>query len=105
MIKFRKGDTVKITAGKDKGRQGKIERIFIKQGTVLVPEINLYKKHVKGYGDVKAGVYDLPRPLSFAKIALLCPKCKKATRVHFKIVGNEKVRVCAKCRKEIDAKN
>lgn len=105
MLKFKVGDTVKITAGKDKGRQGKIEKIILKKGRVLIPGINLYKKHVKGRPGQKAGIYDIPRALPFAAIALLCPKCKKATRVGFRLVTNEKVRVCKKCGKEIDTKS
>ncbi len=104
MLKLKKGDTVKITAGKDKGREGKIERISPTDRKVIVPGVNLYKKHVKGNGDVKGGVYDIPRALGFGKIALVCPKCKKITRVGFKFAGDEKVRFCKKCGKEIDSK-
>lgn len=104
MTKFKKGDTVKITAGKDKGRVGKIEKIFPTENKVLIPEVNLYKKHVKSVGDVKGGIYSLPRPLGFGKIALICPECKKITRVGFKFVEKEKVRICRKCKKEIELK-
>lgn len=104
MLKFKVGDKVKITAGKDNGREGEIEKIFPKDGRVLVPGINIYKKHVKGFTGRKGGIYDIPRPLSFAKIALVCPKCKKPTRVGFKLVGEEKVRTCRKCGREIDKK-
>ena len=104
MIKFKVGDTVKLTQGKDKGRDGKIEKIFPESGEVLIAGVNLYKKHVKGFGNVKSGIYDIQRPLGFGKIALVCPKCKKITRVGFKFAGSEKVRVCRKCRKEIDTK-
>ncbi len=104
MIKFKIGDTVKITAGKDKGREGKIEKINSTEAKALIPEINIYKKHVKGFGDVKGGIYPIPRPMGFGKIALICPKCKKMTRVGFKFAGEEKVRICKKCRKEIDTK-
>lgn len=101
MLKFKIGDTVKITAGKDKGREGKIEKILITSRKALIPGINLYKKHVKGFGDVKGGIYDIPRALDFGKISLICPKCKKVTRVGFKFAGEEKIRVCKKCGKEI----
>ncbi len=105
MLKLKIGDTVKITLGKDRGREGKVEKIFPEKPAVLVPGINLYKKHVKSMGgEVKGGVYDIPRPLSFAKVALVCPKCKKQTRVGFKLIGTDKVRVCRKCGKEIDSK-
>jgi large subunit ribosomal protein L24 len=104
MLKFKTGDTVKITAGKDKGRQGKIEKIFPEESKALIAGINIYKKHVKGFQGQKGGIYDIPRPLDFAKIALVCPKCKKITRVGFKIIDANKSRVCKKCKKEIDTK-
>lgn len=102
MMKFRKGDTLKITSGKDKGREGKVERVFASANLVLVEGINLYKKHVKGGSGVKGGVYNLPRPLPVSKIALICPKCKQVTRVGFRIDGDEKVRVCKKCSKALE---
>lgn len=102
MLKFKVGDLVKITLGKDKGREGKIEAIFPKKAVAIIPGINLYKKHVKGVQGEKGGIYDLPRPLPFSKFALVCPKCKKVTRVGFRTVEKEKVRICRKCGKEID---
>jgi large subunit ribosomal protein L24 len=102
MLKFKVGDKVKILTGKDKGRDGEIERILPKKGSALVPGINIYKKHVKGVPGQKGGIYEIPRPLAFAKIALICPKCKKPTRIGFKLVDNKKTRVCRKCKREID---
>lgn len=101
MLKLKTGDTVKIIAGKDKGRTAKIEKILPKEEKAIIPGVNMYKKHVKGMGDVKGGVYDLPRPFPFGKVALICPKCKKQTRVGFKFAGDQKVRICKKCKKEI----
>lgn len=106
-MKFKIGDTVKITSGKDHGREGKIEKVFPKKGTAMIPEINVYKKHIKGSAverGQKGGIYDIPRPLSLAKLALICPKCKKITRVGFKLAGKEKLRICRKCKREIDSK-
>lgn len=102
MQKIKVGDKVAIVAGKDKSREGVVERV-IAPGLVIVPEVNLYKRHVKGGGGTKSGIYSLARPLSLAKIALICPKCNKHTRVGFKFAGEEKVRVCKKCGREIDA--
>lgn len=93
-----------ITAGKDKGREGKIERIFPKDQTVLIPGINVAKKHFKGGQGQKSGIYDIPKPVCVAKIALICPKCKKPTRIGLKVTGKEKSRLCKKCGKEIDVK-
>ena len=100
-MKLKIGDTVKIVAGKDKGREGKIEMTLPKKDSVVVPEVNMYKKHVKGQQGQKGGMYDLPRPLNVAKVALICPNCKKVTRVGFSIIKSEKVRVCRKCKKQI----
>lgn len=105
MFKFRVGDKIKVTQGKDKGREGEIERIFVKKNAVLVPGLNLYKKHVRGGPGTKGGIYEIPRPIPFSKIALVCPKCKKATRVGFKLIDSEKLRVCKKCGREIDTKD
>jgi large subunit ribosomal protein L24 len=105
MFKLKKGDTIKVVLGKDKGKEGKIEKVFPTTAKVLVPDVNLFKKHVKGSpsaGGQKGGIYDIPRPLNSAKVKLVCPSCKKLTRVGLKISGNVKVRVCKKCKKNID---
>lgn len=102
MLKFKAGDKVKVLVGKDKGRDGEVERIYPKKMSLLVPGLNIYKKHVKGVPGQKGGIYEIPRPFDFAKIALVCPKCKKPTRVGFKLVDKKKVRVCKKCKREID---
>lgn len=107
MIKFKIGDNVRITLGKDGGREGKIEQIDVKHGLAVIPGINIYKKHIKSAAlksGQKGGIYELPRPLPFSKIALICPKCKKPTRVGFRLLEKEKVRICKKCGKEIDTK-
>lgn len=100
-MKIKIGDTVKITMGKDKGREGKVEMVLPKRDSVVIPEVNMYKKHVKGTQGQKGGMYDLPRPLNVAKVALICPNCKKQTRVGIEVIKNEKVRVCKKCKKQI----
>ena len=104
-MKLKTGDTVQVTAGKDKGKEGVIERVYTSTQKVLVPGVNMYKKHVKASQVAqgqKGGIYDLPRPLSVAKVSLMCPKCKKPSRIGYKITGKEKVRVCKKCDKVID---
>lgn len=103
MLKFKKEDKVKVTSGKDKGREGVVEKI-VKDSAVLIPGINEYKKHVKSQGKQKGGIYPIPKPLPFSKVALVCPKCGKQTRVGFRVVGSEKVRICKKCGRQIDKK-
>ena len=106
MLKLKTGDTIKVLIGKDKGRDGKIDKIFPKTGKALIAGINIYKKHVKAAMtvDKKGGIFELPRPIAVSKLALICPKCKKATRVGFKIEKGVKVRICKKCKKAVDSK-
>lgn len=97
-MKFLKGDEIIITGGKDKGKRGKIERVFPRESSVLVLGLNVYKRHLKRRdGKNPGGIIDFPRPLPVGRIALVCPKCKKATRVGFSVVKNEKHRICKKC--------
>lgn len=101
MFKFKIGDTIKITAGKDKGRTGKILKVLPQDQKVLVEDLNLYKKHLKPKGNEAGQIVSLPRPISTASIALVCPSCGKATRVGFDASQKPKVRVCHLCRQVI----
>jgi len=101
-MKFKKGDTIIVTAGKDKGRKGKVEKVFSELGKVLVPGINMYKRHVKRRDDKNpGGIIDKSRPLHVGNVALLCPKCNQPTRVGYLITKNEKMRICRKCEQAI----
>lgn len=99
-MKIRKGDKIRVTAGKDKGREGKVERVYAKQNAVVVPGINMYKKHVKKNEQMpQGGIVDVPRAIDVSKITLLCPKCGKPTRVSYEVQKNgNKKRVCKKCK-------
>ncbi|OGD00139.1 50S ribosomal protein L24 [Candidatus Amesbacteria bacterium RIFCSPHIGHO2_01_FULL_47_34] len=102
-LKIKKGDTVVVSIGKDKGRQGKVERIILKEAKVLLPGINQYKKHRKPQGESRPGeILTLDRPLPVANLALICPKCKQPTRVGYRFDGAKKLRVCRKCEQDID---
>jgi large subunit ribosomal protein L24 len=97
-MKLKKGDEVKITIGKDKGKTGKITETFPKENKILIAGLNVYKRHVKPQGQNKpGGIIDISKPLSSGNIALICPKCKKPSRVGFKIEGSVKSRICKKC--------
>ena len=101
MNKIKKGDNVKILAGKDSGRTGKVDRVLIKTDKVVVAGANIYKRSVKKMGDNQGGIIDLVKPMDISNVALVCPSCKKITRVGFKVEGKEKIRICRKCGKEI----
>ncbi|HBC72314.1 50S ribosomal protein L24 [Candidatus Amesbacteria bacterium RIFOXYB1_FULL_47_13] len=101
-IKLRKGDTVVVSVGKDRGKQTKIERIWPKDGRILLPGINQYKKHRKPQGEGRPGeILTLSRPVPVANVALICPRCKEPTRIGFRMDGAKKLRVCRKCRADI----
>jgi large subunit ribosomal protein L24 len=105
-MKIKKGDTVKVLLGKDSGKEGKVAFVLGKDKKVFVEGANLYKRHVKKQGQIEGGIIDLPKPFDISNVALVCPNCKKLTRVGYKIVENDKLRICKKCNKEIktDAK-
>lgn len=100
-MKIKKGDKVKILLGKDKGKEGKVEYVRGKDKRVFVGGANLYKRHVKKQGTIEGGIIDIPKSLDISNVALVCPNCNKITRVGFRIMGNDKIRVCKKCGKEI----
>lgn len=102
MLKIKVKDKVKVLSGKDKGREGVVEKVFPKEGKVLVEGVNLYKRHIKGSYGQKSGIYEVPRPLFISQVALLCPKCSKPTRVGFLVKNDRKVRFCKKCKAEVD---
>lgn len=97
-MKLKKGDTIKVTAGRDRGREGKIDKVYSNAEKILIKGINIYKKHVKKNEQMpQGGVVEIPRPLRVANVAFICPKCKKITRVGYRIEGAKKVRICRKC--------
>lgn len=101
-MKIRKGDTVLIISGKDRGRKGKVIEAFPKKRKVVVEGINLRKKHVRAKKSGEKGqIVTMPAPLDISNLKLICSKCGKGTRVGFKIEGGKRYRICKKCKKEI----
>lgn len=100
-FKVRKGDKVRVMLGKDRGKEGSVAFLLRKKRRVFVEGVNIYKRHVKKMGEIKGGIIDIPKSLDISNVALICPNCKKVTRVGFKITGKEKIRICRKCGKEI----
>lgn len=102
-MKIKKNDKVRIMAGKDKGREGVVEKVLPKKGKVIVVGVNISKKHARSRGNKgRGGIIDITVPLSMANVALLCPKCGRLTRVEYQQDKNEeKVRICKKCREVI----
>lgn len=97
-MKLKKGDEVEIIKGKDKGKSGKIEKVFLKEQTVLVPGVNMYKRHMKARSqNQKSEIVSITKPLSMANVQIICPKCHVQTRVGYSVVDDKKNRICKKC--------
>jgi large subunit ribosomal protein L24 len=101
-MKLIKGDEVIVTVGKDSGKKGKIAKVFTKEDKVVVEGMNQYKRHVKARTPNQTSeIVTITKPLSLGNVALICPQCKKPTRVGYSIENKTKVRVCRKCGKRI----
>jgi len=104
-MKLKKGDTVLIISGKDKGRKGKILRTFPRENKILVEGINLIKKHRKPRRKGEKGqviqVIQLFKPIAASNTKIICPKCGKATRVGYILNKERKIRICKRCKEEI----
>ena len=97
-MRIKKGDTVKVLSGKDKGKTGEVLEITPKENKVVVKGVNIIKKHVKPrkQGE-EGGIISMEGAMHVAKVAVVCPKCGKATKIGYSEEKGEKVRVCKKC--------
>ena len=97
-MKIKKGDTVEILSGNDKGKTGEVLEINPKASTVIVKGVNIRKKHVKAkkQGE-ESGIIPLECSIHSSKVNVVCPKCNKATRIGIEKEGKEKIRICKKC--------
>jgi large subunit ribosomal protein L24 len=104
--KIKKGDTVIVIAGRDKGRSGEVIEMRRDEGRALVRGINVVKRHQKQSAAQEGGIISKEAPIHVSNIALADPKDKKPTRVGFKIVGSgddrKKVRIARRSGEEID---
>ncbi len=96
-MKIKKGDTVIIISGKDKGRTGKVLRAFPSASKVLIDGINVKKRHQRPTRQNQHGqIVDKSLPVHISNVAFIDPKTNKPTRVGYKVEGDKKVRVARK---------
>jgi large subunit ribosomal protein L24 len=101
-MKLKKGDEIIVMVGKDKGHKGKIEKVMPKSHTILVPGVNIFKRHTKKRDDKHpGGIISVPKALHESKVMLICPSCGKNTRIGYKNLKDEKIRICRKCEQKI----
>jgi large subunit ribosomal protein L24 len=99
-MKIKKNDTVVILKGKERGKRGKVLKIYPEKSSVIVESINMMKKHMRRTRDnPKGGIISRENPVKIPNVMLVCPRCSKPTRVGFMLLAdNTKKRMCRKCK-------
>ena len=97
-MRIKKGDTVQVLSGNDKGKKGEVLEVMPKDSKVVVKGVNVRKKHIKPrrQGE-EGGIISIECAIDSSKVNVVCPKCGKSTRVEYKIEDDKKVRICKKC--------
>lgn len=95
---LKKGDMVKVVAGREKGKTGKILKVVTLKNKVVVEKLNFVKRHQKPDAKGKGGIVEKEAPIHASNVMLLCSKCDAAVRLGYKLLEDgKKVRVCSKC--------
>jgi large subunit ribosomal protein L24 len=106
MSVIKKNDKVEVIAGREKGRQGKVLKIFKEKETALVERLNMVKRHTRPGGKVgqQGGIVEKEAALKLSKLMVVCPKCSKPSRIGSRSVDDgSMVRYCKKCSEQIDS--
>lgn len=100
---IKKGDQVKITCGKEKGKVGKVLAVYNKRERVLIEKLNMVKRHRKPTQQFKqGGIVEKESPIHWSNVMVMCGKCNKAVKVRRKMIDKKSSRVCAKCGELLD---
>jgi large subunit ribosomal protein L24 len=105
-VDIRRNDQVKVLSGRDKGKQGRVLRVFPNDAKVLVEHVMVVKKHVRPnpQRNIKGGVAEQESRISISNVMLVCPSCQRPVRVGHELQGDRRVRVCKKCHGTIEGK-
>jgi large subunit ribosomal protein L24 len=103
-VHVKKNDTVKVIAGKEKGKTGKVIAVLRKKDRVVVEKINFLKRHTKPRGAAgQGGIIEKEGPIHISNVMIVCPKCDSAVRIGYKTLEDgRRVRTCKKCGELID---
>lgn len=102
-MKIKKGDNVLVQKGKDRGKKGKVQQVFPKEGKLIVEGMAIRKKHIKPKkAGEKGQVVSMAGRMASSNVAFVCPKCLKTTRIGFTMQGSKKYRSCKMCKAIID---
>jgi len=103
-MKIRKGDTVLVIAGKDRGKQGSIQQVVSKENKVVVTGVSIHKHHLKpSRKNPHGGILDIPSAIDVSNVLVICPHCGKPSRVAYKKTDTVKERICRKCEGSLSA--
>jgi len=102
----RKNDLVEVISGKEKGKTGKVLRVFLKKDRVLVEKVNFIKRHSRPSAHTRqGGIIQKEAPLHVSNVLLVCPKCNKGTRMGSRTLEDgKKALVCKDCGEQIERK-
>jgi len=100
-VDIRRNDTVKVLSGRDKGKQGRVLRVFPDKGKVLVEHVMMVKKHMRPTQKSKGGIAEQESAFSISKVQLICGTCGPV-RIGHELRGDKRVRVCRKCGTTLD---
>jgi large subunit ribosomal protein L24 len=103
MLKIKKGDTVQVTKGDDKGKKGRVLKIFAQESRALIEGINLMKKHKRRTrDDQKGGIVSTEAPMQISNLMVFCKQCNKPAKVGFTLAKDKtKSRYCKSCKEAI----
>lgn len=104
-MKIKKGDTVEVIAGEDKGARGTVHTVFPKENRLIVSGVNIIKKHQRRTGNVRTqfGIIEREAPVNLSNVALVCPHCDQPSRVGYRVnPDGSKTRICKKCDEVIE---
>jgi large subunit ribosomal protein L24 len=103
-VHVRRGDTVGVIAGKERGKRGKVLRVLPERGRVLVEKINMVKKHQRPTQKLRqGGIIEREGPLALSNVLVVCSRCDRPVRMGIQVLADgRKVRVCRRCREAID---
>lgn len=103
MLKIKKGDVVSVISGKDKGKTGKVIKVFHAESKALVERVNIAKKHVRKRSEEQhAGVIEVERPIHISNVMFFCKTCNRPVKVGFSVAKDgSKSRICKKCEEAI----
>jgi large subunit ribosomal protein L24 len=107
VFRIKRGDTVEVITGDERGFRGVVQRVLPRKERVVIQSVNIVKKHQQpvqaGRGQVKAGIIEFEAPIHLSKVMLVCPTCEERTRVGFsKREDGTSVRICKQCGSEIE---